>query len=153
MTLRLARITESPLDVQEHLAAVDDSTAGAIATFIGQVRDHDPDVAGVVEFLEYEAHPDAEQMLRDIALRLIGDHPVRVAVSHRIGKLDVGDLAVVVAVSSPHRALAFDVCREVIETIKLELPIWKRQVDAAGEGSWKGLQPPANGGSTSASSA
>ena len=110
-----------------------------MATFIGQVRDHDPDVAGAVEFLEYEAHPDAESFLIDIARRVIGEHPVRVAVTHRIGRLEVGDLAVVIAVSSPHRALAFDVCREVIETIKTDLPIWKRQTDAEGDASWKGL--------------
>lgn len=137
--LTLAKISDRPLDVAAHLEAVSDSTAGAVATFIGQVRDHDPDVAGAVEFLEYESHPDAEAVLADIAHRAIGDHPVRVAVSHRIGKLEVGDLAVIVAVSSPHRALAFDVCRDVIETIKTDLPIWKRQTDTTGEASWKGI--------------
>lgn len=137
--LVLARISESPITVDDHLKAVEDSAAGAVATFIGQVRDHDPDVAGAVEFLEYEAHPDAESFLIDIARRVIGEHPVRVAVTHRIGRLEVGDLAVVIAVSSPHRALAFDVCREVIETIKTDLPIWKRQTDAEGDASWKGL--------------
>lgn len=137
--LVLARISESPITVDDHLRAVEDSAAGAVATFIGQVRDHDPDVAGAVEFLEYEAHPDAESFLIDIARRVIGEHPVRVAVTHRIGRLEVGDLAVVIAVSSPHRALAFDVCREVIETIKTDLPIWKRQTDAEGDASWKGL--------------
>ncbi len=137
--LSLAEISEVPLDVAAHLAAVEDSAAGAVATFIGKVRDHDPEVDGVVQFLEYEAHPDAKTFLIDIAQRVMGDHPVRLAVSHRIGRLEVGDLAVVVAVSSPHRALAFDVCRDVIETIKADLPIWKRQTDTTGDASWKGL--------------
>jgi molybdopterin synthase catalytic subunit len=137
--LSLAKIREAPLDVAMHLAAVEDPAAGAVATFIGKVRDHDPEVDGIVQFLEYEAHPDAEAFLIDIAQRVMGDHPVRVAVSHRIGRLEVGDLAVVVAVSSPHRALAFDVCRDVIETIKADLPIWKRQTDTTGEASWKGI--------------
>ncbi len=149
----LAEVTTAPLDVAAHLAAVAHPSAGAVATFIGQVRDHDPDAAGEVELLEYEAHPDAGRVLREIAARVAGDDAVRIAVSHRAGSLSVGDAAVVVAVGSPHRALAFEVCRELIETIKTDLPIWKRQVDAQGRSAWKGLgddQPPANGGSTSA---
>lgn len=137
--LVIARISDTPISVDDHLKAVENSMAGAVATFIGQVRDHDPDVEGAVQFLEYEAHPDAEKFLIDIARRVIGEHPVRLAVTHRIGRLEIGDLAVVIAVSSPHRALAFDVCREVIETIKTDLPIWKRQTDADGDASWKGL--------------
>lgn len=151
-TVVLARVGTEALSVDEHLAVVSDPSTGAVATFIGQVRDHDPDVDGTVALLEYEAHPDATPILSDIARRVIGDRPVRVAVSHRTGPLRVGELAVVVAVASAHRAAAFDVCRELIETVKTELPIWKRQVDAHGHATWKGIdaQPPANGGSTSA---
>ncbi|GAA1729514.1 molybdenum cofactor biosynthesis protein MoaE [Aeromicrobium alkaliterrae] len=148
----LTGIETEPLDVAAHLAAVSDPSAGAVATFVGQVRDHDPDAAGTVERLEYEAHPDAARVLANIAHDVIGDLPVRVAVSHRTGVLGVGDLAVVVAVASAHRALAFDVCRDLIEAIKTDLPIWKRQVDQDGRAAWTGLaavQPPANGGSTS----
>ncbi|RYJ06059.1 MAG: molybdenum cofactor biosynthesis protein MoaE, partial [Actinomycetales bacterium] len=123
--VRLTAVTDERLDVAAHLAAVDDPAAGAVATFIGQVRDHDPDVAGTVTLLEYEAHPDAGTVLREIAERVAADHAVQVAVSHRSGSLRVGDLAVVVAVSSAHRAEAFEVCRALIETVKTDLPVWK----------------------------
>ena len=110
-----------------------------MTTFVGRVRDHDPDAAGEVVALEYSAHPDAEAALEAIATRAIGDTAALVAVSHRIGRLGVGDAAVVIAVASPHRAEAFDVCREVIEAIKRELPVWKRQIEADGSTAWKGL--------------
>lgn len=156
----LASVTDAPLDVAAHLAAVDHAEAGAVTSFVGQVRDHDRDVEGTVARLEYEAHPDAEAVLHDIARRVSHGHPVRVAVSHRVGSLVVGEPAVVIAVSAPHRDTAFEVCRALIETVKAELPLWKRQVDDAGRATWKGIadspepaQPPANGGSTSASPA
>lgn len=148
----LARVGVAPLTVDEHLDLVSDPSAGAVTTFVGRVRDHDPEIDGAVTLLEYEAHPDATTILADIARRVIGEQPVRVAVSHRTGALQVGELAVVVAVASAHRAAAFDVCRDLIETVKTDLPIWKRQVDSHGQATWKGIaaQPPANGGSTSA---
>lgn len=156
-----AVVTSDELDVEEHRRAVGAADVGAVVVFVGQVRDHDPEVAGAVVRLEYEAHPDASAVLADLAARCAGGRPVRVAVSHRTGRLDVTDVAVVVAVASAHRAEAFDVCRDLIETVKTDLPIWKRQVDDRGVGTWSGLgaaqsrpaQPPANGGSTSASSA
>jgi|UPI0003C7E709 molybdopterin synthase catalytic subunit len=154
--LVIARISDTPIDLTDHVTAVTDPAAGAVATFLGQVRDHDPDVSGTVTLLEYEAHPDATATLHRIAGHVIGERPVRVAVSHRVGSLEVGDVAVVIAVASAHRALAFDVCRDLIEAIKTDLPIWKRQVDQQGRASWTGIgevQPPANGGSTSASTA
>lgn len=137
--VRLARISAEPLDISEHLAAVDDASAGAVTTFIGRVRDHDPDAATAVVALEYSAHPDAEATLHGIAEASVGDSAAVVAVSHRIGRLAVGDIAVVIAVGSPHRAEAFEVCRDVIETIKRELPVWKRQVEADGTTAWKGI--------------
>lgn len=139
MSVALARVVDAPLDVAAHLDAVDDPTAGATTSFVGRVRDHDPDAAGAVVALEYSAHPDAEAALRTIAERAIGDSGAAVAVSHRVGRLGVGDVAVVIAVASPHRAEAFDVCRAVIETIKTDLPVWKRQVEADGTTAWKGL--------------
>lgn len=135
----ISSITTEPLDVAAHLAAVSDESAGAVASFIGTVRDHDPDAGGSVVALEYSAHPDAEPALHAIAAGAIGDTGARVAVSHRIGRLAIGDIAVVVAVSTPHRAEAFDICRDVIETIKRELPIWKRQIEADGTALWKGI--------------
>ncbi len=137
--VRIAAISAEPLDLDEHLVAVEDATAGAVTTFVGRVRDHDPDAATAVVALEYTAHPDAEATLRRIALDAIGTGRAIVAVSHRIGRLSVGDLAVVIAVASPHRAEACDVCRAIIETIKTDLPVWKRQVEADGTTSWKGI--------------
>lgn len=137
--VRVARISDASLDVAAHLAAVDHPSVGAVSSFVGTVRDHDPDAAGAVESLHYSAHPDAEATLRRIAETALGDRAGLVAVSHRIGVLEVGDAAVVIAVGTPHRADAFEVCRELIEAIKRDLPIWKRQVEADGTSAWKGL--------------
>ncbi|WP_193596946.1 molybdenum cofactor biosynthesis protein MoaE [Microbacterium sp. YJN-G] len=139
MTVRIARISEQPLSLDEHIAAVDDTTAGAVTTFVGRVRDHDPDAADAVVALEYTAHPDAEQALHRIAEAAASGTDAVVAVSHRIGRLSVGEAAVTIAVSSAHRDEAFVVCREVIEAIKRELPVWKRQVEADGTTAWKGI--------------
>ena len=138
-SVRLAAISPDPLDLDAHLTAVDDASAGAVTTFVGRVRDHDPDAATAVVALEYTAHPDAEAALRRLAERAVASTGAIVAVSHRIGRLAVGDAAVVIAVAAPHRAQAFDVCREVIETIKTDLPVWKRQVEADGTATWLGL--------------
>ena len=137
--VRIAAISEQPLDLDAHLAAVDDASAGAVTTFVGRVRDHDPDASTAVVALEYSAHPDAEAALRRIAEEAVGDTGALVAVSHRVGRLAVGDAAVVIAVAASHRAEAFDVCRTVIETIKTGLPVWKRQVEADGTATWLGL--------------
>ncbi|MDY0910632.1 molybdenum cofactor biosynthesis protein MoaE [Microbacterium sp. CFBP9034] len=137
--VRLAAISLEPLDLDAHLDAVDDATAGAVTTFVGRVRDHDPDAATAVVALEYSAHPDAEDALRRIAETAAQGTAAIVAVSHRVGRLEVGDAAVVIAVAAPHRAEAFEVCRAVIETIKTELPVWKRQVEADGTATWLGL--------------
>ncbi|MDN3496647.1 molybdenum cofactor biosynthesis protein MoaE [Planococcus sp. APC 4015] len=139
MTVRIAAISAEPLDIAAHLDAVEDPTAGAVTTFVGRVRDHDPDAATAVVALEYTSHPDAEATLRRIAEEAAGETGAIVAVSHRIGRLEVGDLAVVIAVASPHRAEAFAVCRDVIETIKHDLPVWKRQVESDGTTAWKGI--------------
>lgn len=139
--VRLAAISEEPLDLAAHLAAVEDTRLGAVTTFIGRVRDNDPDAETPVIGLDYSAHPDAEATLRLIAEAAAAESgdPAIVAVSHRIGRLDVGDAAVVIAVASAHRAEAFDVCRAVIEAIKRELPVWKRQLESDGSSSWKGI--------------
>jgi molybdopterin synthase catalytic subunit len=137
--VRLARVSAEPLDLAAHLHAVEDRTAGAVTTFVGRVRDHDPDAAGAVVALEYSSHPDAEPTLAALAERAIGATDARVAVSHRVGRLEVGDAAVVIAVASSHRAEAFEVCRRLIETIKTDLPVWKRQIEADGTATWLGL--------------
>jgi len=138
-SVRIAAISAEALDVAAHLAAVDDPAMGAEASFVGRVRDHDRDAASAVVALEYTAHPDAAAVLLRIASAAAENTEAVVAVSHRIGLLAVGDAAVVIAVAAPHRAEAFEVCRAVIEAIKRELPVWKRQVESDGTATWLGL--------------
>lgn len=137
-TVRIARLEEATLDVEAHLRAVENPRYGAVTTFVGRVRDNDPDAETAVVGLEYSAHPDAEATLHRIAAEA-GDASAAVAVSHRVGSLAVGDAAVVIAVASEHRAEAFEVCRAIIETIKTDLPVWKRQVEEDGTTAWKGI--------------
>ena len=138
--MTLARLTEAPLDLAAHVAAVSDPAAGAVATFLGVVRDHDPSVDGTVVGLDYTAHPDAEAVLARLAGAAAStDGVLGVAVSHRVGMLAVGEAAIVAAVATAHRALAFDVCRDLVETVKAELPVWKREVLADGSHVWVGL--------------
>ncbi|WP_170025310.1 molybdenum cofactor biosynthesis protein MoaE [Planctomonas sp. JC2975] len=141
MAVLRAEISADPLDLAAHVALVESPQMGAVATFVGIVRDHDPDAAGVVVALEYSAHPDAARVLADLAERVaVGERAeVRIAVSHRIGRLSVGDVAIVCAVASAHRGDAFDVCRELVEAVKHELPVWKKQLEADGSHSWVGL--------------
>ena len=136
--VRLAAISSEPLSLDAHVAAVTDPTMGAVTTFIGTVRNSDPDAAGEVVALEYSAHPDAEDTLRRLA-ESAGEEGVIIAVSHRVGRLEIGEAAVIIAVASGHRAEAFAACRSLIESIKTELPVWKRQVEADGTTQWKGL--------------
>ncbi|MFI8633608.1 molybdenum cofactor biosynthesis protein MoaE [Microbacterium sp. NPDC077663] len=137
-TVRIARLEEAALDLDAHLRAVEDPRFGAVTTFVGRVRDNDPDAATAVIGLEYSAHPDAEETLHRIAAEA-GNASAAVAVSHRVGSLAVGDAAVVIAVASEHRAEAFEVCRAIIETIKTDLPVWKRQLEEDGTTAWKGI--------------
>ncbi|MFT4052234.1 MAG: molybdenum cofactor biosynthesis protein MoaE [Microbacterium sp.] len=137
--VRIASLSARPLEVAAHLAAVSDASAGAVTSFVGLVRDHDPDAASAVVALEYTAHPDAEATLRRLAEECAKGTGAIVAVSHRVGRLEVGEAAVVIAVAAAHRAEAFEVCRAVIEAVKSELPVWKRQVEAGGRAQWKGL--------------
>lgn len=137
--VRVAAISAEPLDLDAHLRAVDDPRMGAVTTFVGRVRDHDPDASTAVVALEYSAHPDAEAALARLAAAAAGSTGALVAVSHRVGTLAVGDAAVVIAVASAHRAEAFEVCRTLIETIKTDLPVWKKQVESDGTATWLGL--------------
>ena len=135
-----ARVTDAPLDLAEHVAAVSTRADGAVVTFIGQVRDHDPDATDRVTGLDYSAHPDAGRIIGEIAARCRAEHPlVRLTVSHRIGHLDVGDLALVAAVASAHRGDAFAACEALVEQVKAEVPIWKKQYETGGTHTWVGL--------------
>jgi molybdopterin synthase catalytic subunit len=136
----IARIQEERLDLLFHVEHVSSPVAGAVATFAGLVRDHDPSVNGRVVALEYSAHPDAAETLRRIADDVAaGDDILGVAVSHRIGHLEVGQAAIVAAVASAHRAAAFDACRRLVETVKAELPVWKREILEDGSHIWVGM--------------
>ncbi|HET7399622.1 MAG TPA: molybdenum cofactor biosynthesis protein MoaE [Intrasporangium sp.] len=138
MTVTLAEIRETPLSVDEVLGCVTDPRAGGICLFIGTVRDHDHGSA--VADLDYSAHPQAADTARALAQRLAGDgRSVRIAVVHRVGHLEVGDIAVVVGVSAEHRGEAFEVCRELIDEFKATIPIWKHQHFGDGRDEWVGL--------------
>jgi molybdopterin synthase catalytic subunit len=135
--IRLAEIREEPLSVEEVRAAVSDPGAGAIALFAGTVRDQDGG-QGVVR-LSYSAHPSATAELRRVAEKVAAEFGVlALAAVHRVGDLDIGDLAVVVAVSCPHRGEAFEACRQLIDTLKHEVPIWKHQLFGDGSSEWVG---------------
>ena len=133
-----AMIGEAPLDVAEHAALVDHAAAGAVVTFAGVVRDHDGGRA--VRGLEYSAHPTAEKVVAevaaDVAARATGVRAI--AVSHRIGPLGIGDVALACAVAADHRKEAFAACAELVDEVKRLLPVWKHQLFADGTDEWVG---------------
>ncbi|GGQ56991.1 molybdenum cofactor biosynthesis protein MoaE [Kitasatospora griseola] len=135
--IRLLDVRATPLSLDEVHAAVGDDAAGGTTLFVGTVRDHDGGKA--VTALEYSAHPTAVRELRRIAEKICADFPVRaLAAVHRTGRLEIGDVAVIVAVSCPHRGEAFAASRRLIDDLKHEVPIWKHQVFADGEEEWVG---------------
>ena len=135
--VRLVDIRDTPLDVAEVLAAVADDRAGGETVFVGRVRDHDGG-KGVVA-LDYSAHPTAMARLREVCERVASRHEVHaVAAVHRTGALAIGDIAVVVATSAAHRGQAFDASRDLIDTLKAEVPIWKHQRFTDGVEEWVG---------------
>jgi molybdopterin synthase catalytic subunit len=134
-TIRLLALRETPLSLDEVHAAVGDAHAGAMAFFVGTVRDHDAGKA--VHALEYSAHPSAEAQLRNVAEKVVAEYQVTaLAAVHRTGELEVGDIAVIAAVSCPHRAEAFAACRRLIDDLKHNVPIWKHQHFTDGEDEW-----------------
>lgn len=134
-----ARITGRQLSLDDAVAAVRDPRAGAVVVFVGVVRDHDGGRQGVVE-LDYSAHPSAEETLAGLVARVAGrPEVIGAAAHHRSGQVPVGELAVVCAVSAAHRAAAFEACRELIEELKQQVPIWKEQRFEDGTLEWVGL--------------
>jgi molybdopterin synthase catalytic subunit len=132
---QIARVVDEPLSVAEHEDAVADKAAGAVVSFAGVVRDHDGGRS--VTELEYVGHPTAADVLAEIAAEFAarpGLHAV--AVSHRVGMLGIGDVALACAVSAAHRGEAFTACAELVDEVKKRLPIWKRQVFTDGEQEW-----------------
>ena len=130
------RITEEPISLDALRARVRDARAGALVTFEGVTRE--------VERLEYEAYAEmAEPRLREIAEDAIANHGLcAAAVEHRVGSVPLSEPSVAVAVSAPHRPEAFLGAREIIDRVKAEAPIWKREVSGEGEAWVEGTQPP-----------
>ncbi|UOQ73099.1 molybdenum cofactor biosynthesis protein MoaE [Hymenobacter cellulosilyticus] len=121
-------LTDQPIDVAAVLASVQDDGAGAVNTFIGTVRNQS--TGRRVVRLDYEAYDAmAIRQMEHVAEQALEKWPMlrQVAVTHRKGRLDIGDVAVVVAVSTPHRADSFAACQYIIDTIKQVVPIWKKE--------------------------
>ena len=133
-------VLDRPLQLAEVVTAVEHAGAGGLATFTGNVRLHSR--GKTVEYLDYEAYvPMAVKVMTTIADGIERDvEGSRVAIHHRIGRLTVGETAVVIAASAPHRAEAFEACRRAIEDLKKDVPIWKREVDVDGA-EWIGQGP------------
>ena len=125
--MRLCAVRETPLSVDEAIAAVKHPSAGAVAVFLGLVRDHNDGRA--VTLLEYEAYASmAEKQMSKIMDGIEQDvGGVRLAAVHRVGRLEVGDAAIVCAASSAHRGEAFRAGQLLIDRIKADVPVWKRE--------------------------
>jgi molybdopterin synthase catalytic subunit/molybdopterin converting factor small subunit len=133
-------VTAEPLSERAVAEAVDDAGAGAVVLFSGVVRDQTG--GRRVKFLEYEAHPPmAEAKMREIAAAVRARWPdmKRIVLIHRIGRLEIGESSVMIAVSSPHRGQAFEACRFAIDSLKETVPVWKKEYFEDGE-VWVGLQ-------------
>jgi molybdopterin synthase catalytic subunit len=134
--VRLVDIRETPLDVAEVCAALEDPAAGGLTLFVGRVRNHDHGRS--VSGLGYSAHPTAMQRLQEVCEKVAADHGVQVAAVHRVGELAIGDIAVIVAATAGHRGDAFAASRELIDTLKQTVPIWKHQRFSDGTQEWVG---------------
>ncbi|WP_051298082.1 molybdenum cofactor biosynthesis protein MoaE [Brevibacterium album] len=135
-----AGVTEAPLDSAAAEAAVVSSGTGASVVFNGIIRDHDSGRAGVTG-LAYTAHPDAGAILARTAEAVAAAHPrARIFASHRVGRLALGESALVVAVASAHRAEAFAAASALVDAIKESVPIWKEQFYSDGGHDWPGLR-------------
>ena len=135
--VRLVDIRDTPLVVAEVLDALGDPAAGGVDLFIGVVRDHDHH-KGVTR-LEYSAHPTAMDRLLEVAEHVAQEHDVlALAAVHRVGRLEIGDAAVVVATAAAHRGEAFDASRALIDELKATVPIWKHQTFEDGTDEWVG---------------
>jgi molybdopterin synthase catalytic subunit len=136
--IRQVSISEASLDVAQALRLVSGPEVGGIALFVGTVRNRDHDAE--VTSLDYTQHPSAVDVLRRCAEETSDQHDVlAIAVEHRVGHLEVGDLAVVVAVGAVHRGEALAACAHLINTLKAEVPIWKEQHFTSGDSEWVGL--------------
>ena len=131
-------ITDEPLDTGALINSARRDTCGAVASFVGVVRNHDGGES--VDAIEYSSHPSSQQILRDIAVEF-KDRPGvhRIVAWHRVGRLGIGEDAMVVAVAAEHRAQAFRAVEAIVEDVKAKLPIWKKQELTDGSHNWSGL--------------
>ncbi|MFQ5847737.1 MAG: molybdenum cofactor biosynthesis protein MoaE [Candidatus Methylomirabilales bacterium] len=131
-------ITASPLSVEEAVSAVTRRTCGAVATFIGVVREFSR--GRQVSYLEYEAYPEmAISTMRQIGEEVRRKWEIeRIAIRHRVGRLEIGEASVVIAVAAPHRQQALEACAYAIERIKQIVPVWKKEVSPDGS-YWVGM--------------
>ena len=131
-------ITDEPLDTGALIDSARRDTCGAVASFIGVVRNHDGGES--VDAIEYSSHPSSQQIMRDIVVEF-KDRPGvhRIVAWHRVGRLEIGEDAMVVAVAAEHRAQAFRVVEAIVEDVKAKLPIWKKQELTDGSHNWSGL--------------
>jgi molybdopterin synthase catalytic subunit len=121
------QLATGPIDIRALESRVSGLSNGAVATFIGQVRNLSR--GREVAYLEYDAYrPMAEKQLIRIATEAQLRWGVEVVIEHRVGRIELGEASVVVCVGSPHRAQAFDACRYCIDTLKETVPIWKKEV-------------------------
>ena len=132
----MVRLTHEPIDYAALTESVRSPHCGAVAIFLGMVRDLTGDE--VTEFLDYEAYPPmAEKKMAEIEIELRSRWTVgEAALVHRLGRLGVGEISVAVAMSAPHRATAFDACRFAIDTLKQLVPIWKKENISDGSTTW-----------------
>lgn len=149
-----AVLSADPISVDQAIAAVESDSAGAVVSFSGVVRNHDG--GKPVQRLSYSAHPTAHQVMADVVAQLVAEQaaagsggtagetgsapaqPARIWVAHRIGMLEIGDPALVCAVSAAHRGQAFAVCSELVDRVKAQVPIWKEQFFTDGTVEWVG---------------
>ncbi|OBB48359.1 molybdenum cofactor biosynthesis protein MoaE [Mycobacterium sp. 852002-51961_SCH5331710] len=131
-----ADVSEQPIELADHEALVANASAGAVVGFAGVVRDHDGGRS--VIRLEYSAHPQAPETLAEVAAQVAAeaDGVRAIAVSHRVGVLEIGDAALVAAVAADHRAAAFATCARLVDVVKERLPVWKHQFFADGSDEW-----------------
>ncbi|HEY2447480.1 MAG TPA: molybdenum cofactor biosynthesis protein MoaE [Mycobacterium sp.] len=134
----LAALTDQPISLAEHEELVSHQAAGAVVGFVGMIRDHDG--GRQVAKLEYSAHPSAADVLAEVVAAVAAQSTGTraIAASHRIGVLQIGEAALVVAVAADHRQAAFATCSQLVDVIKAQLPVWKRQVFADGTDEWVG---------------
>jgi molybdopterin synthase catalytic subunit len=137
--LILCKITQSPIDMQELADFVADPAAGAMATFVGMTRNTNE--GRQVTRLEYECYPGmAEKEMEKIAAEVLRRWPIKkIAMVHRLGRVDIGEASVAIAVSSGHRHAAFEACHYAINQLKETVPIWKKELYEGGE-LWIGSQ-------------